>query len=163
MAVLANRSRIQMQTTGWTFLYAHLLASTIARPDATKQLELLKTTLRLSTSELARLIGVSRPTIYSWMEGTRPGVHHERRLGELVDAIRPRVKLFQDRVGRIGQRAIDGEQKLIDAIAGGMSANDAFARLARIFEAEDAQRRWLDEHFAGRKRRRDAEDFEALG
>lgn len=126
-------------------------------------LETIKNALRLSVAEMAQLFGVSRQTIYNWLNGKAIDAGHAQRLHAIADAVEPHLKLLESQPGRIANRAIEGRHSLFHVLKSGSDPMQAMQRLASILERESAQRARLSHRLQGHAGHRGTADIDALG
>ena len=127
------------------------------------ELQLIRETLRLSVAEIARLFGVTRPTIYSWQNGATASPENAQRLQEIVHALDLHKDIITPEGGRVAHRAIDGRTTLLQMLAQGANAQDAISRLAGILTNEAAQRDRLARRLHGRTRNLGEADVDTFG
>ena len=135
----------------------------VVLPSVATRLSTLKQALGLSMSELGRILGVTRQAVYNWQRGGAIDGANDQRLQAVVSALEPHLELFRTRAGGVGNRAIDGQRTLIEALSEGMPPADAFSRLAAILTAEDQQTQRLSALLRHRQGEPGADDLDALG
>lgn len=126
-------------------------------------LQFIRDTLCLSAAELAQLFGVTRPTIFSWQNGTTVSTENARRLREIVQALNLHKDIIKPEGGRVAHRAVEGRTTLLQMLAKGANAQDAISRLADILIREAAQRERLARRFQGRTGNLGEADVDTLG
>lgn len=121
-----------------------------ARKSA-EQLELIRSTMRLSVTELARVFSVTRQTVHEWCHGAPPALPNARRLNKLTDA----VVLLLDTVGTVSlqdlRRSIQGGPSLLDAVRADGDVSTAARELIETLTREAAQRKRLGARFSARR------------
>lgn len=127
------------------------------------QIETIRRSLRLSVAQLAKLFGVTRPTIYSWQKGGAISEDNARRIREVAAAIEPNLAFLEVQTGRLGSRAIYGSKSLVDLIAHGNAPEEATESLLRILRDEDSQRDRLARRLEMRRTSRGTPDTETFG
>ncbi len=142
---------------------ARALTTTASEQGFAVELELIREALRLSVAETAQLFGVTRPTIYSWQNGKPISPENAERLREIAQALEPHLQIIQAQVGRVAHRAIEGRSTLLQMLAQGADAQEAFGRLAIILGREATQRERLARRLQGRSGGRGAADLDSLG
>lgn len=132
------------------------------RRTASKQLDMLRTTLRLSVAELGQLMQVTRQAVHGWMRGNAMAEQHAARLGQLSAAIGRHQDLLLAQGGRIARRLFDGRQSLLDLLSQSGDPAAVVDRLANVLTIEQAQRDRLVHRLKGRKPSASS-DLDALG
>lgn len=127
------------------------------------ELKSIRSALRLSVAETAQLFDVSRPTIYSWQNGNQISLAKAERLRAIATALAPHLQLLEAQVGRVAHRAIEGHTTLMEALAGGASADEAINRLTEILARETAHRERLAQRLQGRSSSRGSADIDTFG
>lgn len=127
------------------------------------ELQFIRDTLRLSAAELAQVFGVSRPTIFSWQNGTTVSTENARRLREIVQALNLHKDIIKPEGGRVAHRAVEGRTTLLQMLAKGASAQDAIYRLADILVREAAERERLARRLQDRTGNLGEADVDTLG
>jgi DNA-binding transcriptional regulator YiaG len=116
-----------------------------------QQLEFIRSTARLSVTELARVFSVTRQTVHEWCQGAQLASHNARRLDKLADAI----TLLLDAVGTITvqdlRRSVRAGPSLLDVVRTDGNVSAATHELVETFTREAAQRKRLAARFAGRR------------
>ncbi len=94
----------------------------------------------LNMSELANVLGVSRPTAYAWLEGQEPGkqeaiveIRHLAELAETLDA------LSINRINKLIRRPIFGVQSFLDKLKARENIDDAIATFKRAINQRKAK------------------------
>lgn len=127
------------------------------------QIEAIRRSLRLSVAQLAKLLGVTRPTIYSWQKGGAISEDNARRIREVAAALEPNLAFLEAQTGRLGSRAIDGDRSFVDLIAHGIAPAAATESLVRLLRDEDSQRDRLARRLETRRSSRGMPDTETFG
>jgi transcriptional regulator with XRE-family HTH domain len=116
-----------------------------------QQLEFIRSTARLSVTELARVFSVTRQTVHEWCQGATLAPHNARRLDKLADAI----TLLLNAVGAITvqdlRRSVRAGLSLLDAVRADGNVSAAARELVETLTREAAQRKRLAARFAGRR------------
>jgi hypothetical protein len=116
-----------------------------------QQLEFIRSTARLSVTELARVFSVTRQTVHEWCQGAPLASHNARRLDKLADAI----TLLLNAVGTITvqdlRRSVRAGLSLLDAVRADGNVSAAARELVETLTREAAQRKRLTARFAGRR------------
>ncbi|MCY3809573.1 MAG: hypothetical protein OXG58_09170 [Gemmatimonadetes bacterium] len=81
---ITSSPRIERRDTGRSAVRSHHPS---ALPIA-DQVRELRTALSVNKSELARVLRVSRPTLYDWLDGGEPNDHNVSRIGALLRLLR---------------------------------------------------------------------------
>jgi transcriptional regulator with XRE-family HTH domain len=119
--------------------------------SVSQELEHIRQFLPFSVSDLATLFGVSRQTIYNWVNGEQPKPEHLLKLhdlssaGDVVAAAGLRIDMAQ-----MKRKLIHGKSLLQTAREGG-SIQAAVSVLVEIRKVETEQRARLTERFKNRQ------------
>lgn len=81
---ITSSPRIERSATGRFAVRSHHV-STLPVADRVRELQ---TALSVNKSELARVLRVSRPTIYDWLDDGQPNDHNVSRIGTLLRLLR---------------------------------------------------------------------------
>ncbi len=78
----------------------------------------VRSSLSLQVKELAEILGIQRPTVYSWLEGAQePQDHNRRRLIELLKVARAWSQTSDQPIGKaVRTRLNDDGQSLLDQL-----------------------------------------------
>ena len=113
-------------------------------------------------SRLTEVFGVSRQTLYNWLEGETPREEHRERLRQLADAAQVFVELKFKPTTQMLDRTIANGKSLLQLIAEGDNGKESAKRLIRIHQRGQSSRIQLDELLVGRpKSKPKASDFGA--
>lgn len=115
-----------------------------------QQLAFIRSTTRLSVTELARTFSVTRQTVHEWCQGAPLASHNARRLDKLADAITLLLDTVGTVTGRDLRRAVRGSSPLLDTVQADGNVSAAARELIETLTREAAQRRRLTARFAGR-------------
>lgn len=114
------------------------------------QVRIVREVLRLSVSEFAEMLDVSRPTVYSWEKGGPSNEKTARRVRALLRALEPNLGVLEKYSERLGRRAIEGSASFIDLIKSGREAEEAIELLTDVLHREDVQRERLSKRLLER-------------
>lgn len=112
----------------------------------------IKSTLKLTTTELARSLGVSRQAPYNWIAGGAIKEDNLAKLYELRSAADILAAESLDVHPRLLHRKLPGGKTLLEEVASGGSGAAAAQALTKILKIESQQRAALEKVFAGRER-----------
>lgn len=116
-----------------------------------QQLEFIRSTTRLSVTELASVFSVARQTVHEWCQGAPLASHNARGLNELTDA----VTLLLDAVGTVTaqdlRRSVRAGPSLLDTVRADGAVSRTARELIETLTREAAQRRRLAARFADRR------------
>lgn len=127
---------------------------------ATKDIERVRSILKLSTTDLAQALGVSRQAIYNWMSGTPISRDNRPKLIRLIKAA--------DVIAASGKtlsplqldRTLPGGKTLLEKIAAGDDGAEAASSLLDMLRKEAHQRALIDQRLAEHDRPvRDTSDY----
>jgi len=113
-------------------------------------------------SRLTEVFGVSRQTLYNWLEGETPREEHRDRLRQLANAAQVFVELQIKPTSQMVDRTISNGKSLLQLIAEGGDGKESAKKLIRIHQRGQSSRIQLDELLVGRpKSKPKASDFGA--
>jgi hypothetical protein len=116
-----------------------------------QQLEFIRSTTRLSVTELARIFSVTRQTVHEWCHGAPLAPHNASRLQKLTDA----VMLLVESVGTLTahdlRRSVRAGPSLLDTVRTDGNVLTASRELIETLAREAGQRARLAARFAGRR------------
>lgn len=114
------------------------------------QLDLVREELGLSITDLANLLGVTRPTIYAWIQGRQePKPEMLARIRELHAVAQAAEALALPRMNRLVRRPLaSGPSLLVRLQSGGADAEAALKELAEMASREESQRQQSRVSFA---------------
>jgi transcriptional regulator with XRE-family HTH domain len=102
-------------------------------------------------SRLPQVFGVSRQTLYNWLNGETPSAGHEARLRELVAA----ADVFRKRgitpTSPMLLRSILNDKNFLELLAGGADGRDTAEKLVRIVRGGEGSRGKLEQLLAGQR------------
>ena len=106
--------------------------------------------LQLTISDLARLLGVSRQTIYDWQNGKKIAAHNAARLADLARV--PDVFAAEGLTisAQLLRRPIASGKSVFDIAREGGSAEEAARKLIQTMRREMRQRQMLADHLKDR-------------
>ena len=116
-----------------------------------QQLAFIRSTTRLSVTELARNFSVTRQTVHEWCQGAPLASHNARRLDKLADAITLLLDSVGNVTGRDLRRSVRGGASLLDTLRADGNVSAAARELNETLTREAAQRRRLTARFAGQR------------
>ncbi|MYA17145.1 MAG: hypothetical protein F4Z28_10445 [Gammaproteobacteria bacterium] len=112
-----------------------------------RQVRELQAALSLNKSELARVLRVTRPTVYDWLDGGEPNVDNVARIGQLLRLVsQARVSSRNPLFPRFVRSPLDaGGPALLDLLGeetiGEPAVRDAIQRAKGLGDALDTRRR----------------------
>lgn len=119
----------------------------ILRWPVARQVQELQAALSVNKSELTRILRVTRPTVYDWLDGGEPNADNLARIGQLLRLVfRARVSSRNPLLPRLVRSPLDpGGEALLDLLGEDNIAESAIRnvifRAKRLGDAMDAQRR----------------------
>ena len=113
-------------------------------------LDYVKSTLKLTMTELAKCLGVSRQASYNWMAGSPIKAENVAKLNNLKSAADIIAAEKLPAHSLLLQRKLPGGKTLVEAISSGADGARVAQSLIAIMKKEADQRRFLSGHFAGR-------------
>ncbi|HEX4158678.1 MAG TPA: helix-turn-helix transcriptional regulator [Rhizomicrobium sp.] len=111
---------------------------------AAQELARIKSVMKLSTTDLARVLGVSRQAIYNWKAGSHIKADNLSRLSNLKAAADAFVQARVTVSPRVLERKLSGGNALLDIISTGGNGTAAANELIGMLSLESDQRRALD-------------------
>lgn len=112
-------------------------------------------------SRLPEVFGVSRQTLYNWLEGNTPKVVHQERLRQLAEAARVFADLGIKPTTSMLDRTVAEGKSFLQLMALGADGQETARKLIRIVQRGNDARARLDTLLAGRKARLSASDIGA--
>lgn len=125
---------------GWSDSSDSLSVKVTQPMTATEQLSFVRTALGASITDLADLLDVSRPTLYSWMQGTEPRDEHLERLQKLTLQANNIDAFGIAGLGKLLKRPLQEGQTLLDLIKQDHPLTPALDELAALARIEEKQR-----------------------
>lgn len=114
------------------------------------ELDFIRSTTRLSVTELARVFSVTRQTVHDWCQGVPVARHNAQKLDKFAAA----VAALLDAVGNVTvqdlRRTVRGGPSLLDTARVDGDVSTTALRLIEMLAREAAQRRRLGARFADR-------------
>lgn len=133
-------------------------------PDAAPYAELMqviKTGFGRTMTRLPEVFGVSRQTLYNWMNGETPKPAHQEKLRQLAEAAQIFTALGFKPTSLTLDRKITQGKSLLQLLGEGADGRDAAKKLVRIVQRGNEARAKLDSLLGGRKARLEASDMGA--
>lgn len=91
-------------------------ASCLRQDEVEGALGFVKNTLSLNVSELAEVLGVSRPTIYAWSEGGNAEEPNRQRLAALKELAQEWESMCSEPLGTLLRDRSEGGTRILDLI-----------------------------------------------
>ncbi len=101
-------------------------------------------------SRLTEVFGVSRQTLYNWLEGETPREEHREKLRQLASAAQVFVELQVKPTSQMLDRTVLDGKSLLQLIAEGADGKESAKKLIRIHQRGQSSRSQLDEILGGR-------------
>ena len=111
-----------------------------------RQVRELQAALSVNKSELARILGVSRPTVYDWLDGGEPNGDNRSRIRTLLRLVSEcRVSARSPLFPRFVRSALEpGDRSLLELLGeeriDGVAAKDVIRRAKALGDAMDSRR-----------------------
>lgn len=140
-----------------------IVSRTPAEPEAPflRDMAQVKAGFGRTMSCLPGIFGVSRQTLYNWLDGQTPKEQHQKPLHQLAQAAEIFIELaFKPTPAMLG-RTIDSGKSFIQLIASGTDGRDTAKKLVRVVRRGRDSRAKLDALLTGKKAALDASDFGA--
>ena len=139
---ITSSSRIDRRDIGRFVLQPqHISTLPIAR-----QVRELQAALSINKSELARILRVSRPTVYDWLDGGEPNADNRVRIGALLGLVaEARVSAGSPLVPRFVRSGLESGDRSVLELLGEerideVTAKDVIRRAKALGDAMDARR-----------------------
>lgn len=139
----------------------HKIALGEVHRSPSDDLDLVKTVLKPAVSDLATSLGVSRQTVYNWLNGVT--VTQENAISKLQDLALAAELLEQSGVtinATLLKRKFAKGKTLMQVVEAGESARDAALLLISIHKQEALQREQMAARFASRTKTPATADFD---
>lgn len=112
-------------------------------------------------SRLPEVFGVSRQTLYNWLEGETPKAVHQERLRQLAEAAKVFADLGVKPTTPMLDRPVAQGKSFLQLMATGAKGQEAAKKLIRIVQRGADSRAKLDALLEGRKAKLSASDIGA--
>ncbi len=165
-AALANvgtggeRSLEQLQRTNFQ---AHIIAGLISQDHAStasEDLRRIRAVFPVAVSDLANTFGVTRQSVYNWLNGESIAEDNAAKLRDLAQAADLLSHEGVAMTSALLKRRIVNGKTLLQVSQAGESARDAALLLVQIHKQEVAQRQRMNARFAKRARTHATADFD---
>ncbi|CAE6851133.1 hypothetical protein R69658_07161 [Paraburkholderia aspalathi] len=110
-------------------------------------------------SRLPEVFGVSRQTLYNWLDGETPKDVHQTKLRQLAEAARAFTELGFKPTSLSLDRTVEHGKSLLQLLSEGASGRDAAKKLIRITQRGADSRAKLDDLLGGRKAKPEVSDM----
>ncbi|WP_027994226.1 hypothetical protein [Simplicispira psychrophila] len=127
----------------------------------TKLMAQVKAGFGRTMSRLPEVFGVSRQTLYNWLDGETPKPAHHERLTELAEAAQVFAELGIKPTTAMLDRTVVQGKSFLQLLANGADGKETAKQLIRIVQRASDSRAKLDNLLAGRKEKTTAADFGA--
>jgi transcriptional regulator with XRE-family HTH domain len=125
-----------------------------------EDLQRIRQVLTPAISDLAVSLGVTRQSVYNWLNGDPVAVENAAKLRDLAQAADYLVTEGVTISSSLLKRQISNGMTLFQVVQAGESARDAASILVQILRREDAQRVRVSARLAGRRSTPATEDFD---
>lgn len=112
-------------------------------------------------SRLPEVFGVSRQTLYNWLEGETPKAVHQERLRQLAEAAKVFTDLGIKPTTSMLNRTVAQGKTFLQLMASGAEGQETARKLIRIAQRSNVSRAKLDTLLAGRRAKLSAADIGA--
>ncbi len=116
-----------------------------------ENLERVREVFSPGMSNLAEIFGVSRQTIYNWLNGESPRVEYITKLQDLADAADMITDAGIPLTPRLLKRPVAGGKSLFTTARDGGSIQAVAQQLIALIQHELEQRKQMDAQLSGRK------------
>lgn len=157
----AVRTLIQQQWGYRPFDVALKPTTAAQTPVSVEWMQRVKAGFGRTMSRLPQVFGVSRQTLYNWLNGETPSTVHQARLRELAAA----ADVFREcgitpTSAMLGRSVTDGKN-FLELLASGAEGKDTAQRLVRIVRRGESSRAKLESLLAGHEPDSSAADLSA--
>lgn len=105
-----------------------------------EQIAILRQVLGLSITDLAELLGVTRPTVYAWMKGGEMKEEHAHRLSELSSVAEEIESAGVEGLAKLAKRKLSAGVSLFELVKAGQPFSHLLHEIAALAETEQRQR-----------------------
>lgn len=121
----------------------------------------VRTSFGRTMSRLPEVFGVSRQTLYNWLDGETPKAAYQERLRQLAEAARVFADLGVRPTTPILDRTVAQGKTFLQLMASGADGKETAKKLVRIVQRGSDSRTKLDALLAGRRAKLSASDVGA--
>jgi hypothetical protein len=121
-------------------------------------MQVIKTGFGRTMTRLTEVFGVSRQTLYNWLNGETPKPAHQEKLRQLAEAARMFSVLGFKPTSLALDRTITGGKSLLQLLREGADGREVAKKLVRVVQRGVQARAKLDDLLGGRKARLEASD-----
>jgi transcriptional regulator with XRE-family HTH domain len=126
-----------------------------------KLMQQVKTGFGRTMSRLPEVFGVSRQTLYNWLDGETPKPAQQARLQQLAEAAEVFTQLGVKPTSAMLDRTVTRGKSLLQLIAEGEDGKESAKKLVRIVQRSSESRAKLDALLGDRKAKLTADDIGA--
>lgn len=124
-------------------------------------MEQVKAGFGRTMSRLPEVFGVSRQTLYNWLDGETPKAAHQERLRQLAKAAQVFADLGIKPTTSMLDRTLAQGKTFLQLLASGADGKDTAKKLVRVVQRGNDSRAKLDQLLAGRKAKLSTSDIGA--
>jgi transcriptional regulator with XRE-family HTH domain len=124
-------------------------------------MQVIKTGFGRTMTRLPEVFGVSRQTLYNWLNGETPKPPHQEKLRQLAEAARIFSAFGFKPTSLALDRTITRGKSLLQLLSEGADGREAAKKLVRVVQRGSEARAKLDDLLGGRKARLEASDMGA--
>jgi hypothetical protein len=129
------------------------------QPPFAKLMQDVKVGFGRTMSRLPEVFGVSRQTLYNWLDGETPKDVHQAKLRQLAEAARAFAELGFKPTSLSLDRKISQGKSLLQLLSDGADGRDTAKKLVRITQRGAESRAKLDDLLGGRKAKPEVSDM----
>jgi transcriptional regulator with XRE-family HTH domain len=122
-------------------------------------MQVIKTGFGRTMTRLPEVFGVSRQTLYNWMNGETPKSAHQEKLRQLAEAARTFSAVGFRPTSLALDRTIMRGKSLLQLLSEGADGREAAQKLVRVHQRGSEAAAKLDDLLGGRKARPEASDM----
>lgn len=127
-------------------------AEPTGRTDLLADIDLIQDALKMSVTQLAQHLGVTRQAIYGWKSGSAIKAENASKLTPLAEAAQTVASANIELTPLSLKRKLPGGLTLLESIGKGGDGKIEALRLLKMLENEDAKRQMLSNRFKDRRR-----------
>lgn len=144
-----STKRDYCQHVAVTFVSQDLSMALTHQPQT--QIATIRKVFSATISDIAAALGVSRQTVYNWINGKPMIENHLTQLENFASAANAVQDAEIPVAGWVLKRKIMNGKSLLDAVREGDSAQVFVAQFVQIVRSDDEQRKRMNQRLAGRK------------
>ncbi len=150
-----------LQSFGYKPFQVQTATAPIAESPYAELMQEVKSGFGRTMSRLPEVFGVSRQTLYNWLDGETPKATHQERIRQLAQAAQVFVELGIKPTPLMLDRTVAQGKTFLQLMAAGFDGKDTAKKLIKVTRRGNESRAKLDALLAGRTSQADATDLGA--